>query len=157
MNNILAFYHPNGKCTGGAIKFELVRADRYGEGKLLVTCANQISLDEENGKKAFPRFDWTNSICVKMDITETAKIIGVLRGEVESINDGMGLISHSKDGSATAFRLRHIVEPTCGYSFEVAHNKADGTQAMYNLMLTRYEGLALQLALESAIGAMAWG
>lgn len=155
INRELAFYNPNARGTGGALKFEVIPADEYGNGYLLMTIAGQSPLDPNGGKSVYPRFDWSNAVCVKLDITETAQVLGVLRGESESLNDGNGLVSHGKNGETTTFRMCHIIKPHSGYSFEVIKH---GTSISPNILLNSIgQGLALEVALESAIGIMAWG
>ena len=153
-NRKLTFYKPNAKCTGAAIRFEVVPANELDEGYLLVTFANQVSLGEEG--KFCPRFDWR--VGFKLDITEATKILGVLKGNAESIDDGKGIFCQTLDGCNAVFRMRHVIEPTPSYSFEVFKKLPGEREAIHGVILrSADEGLALEVALEMALGLMAWG
>lgn len=95
-----------------------------------------------------------NGICsdIPLDPDGIAKVIQVLRGESESIDDGKGIFGKDIDENKV-FRLRHKVEPIPGYEFTivtVADDTADwkGEKDLIAFTATPSEALALQFALQ---------
>ena len=153
----LAFYHANPHCTGCAVKFELHPAHDFAEGFVLAQFARQKTAGERlTDKPTYPTFGWDDRITVRLTLLDICKIIQVLRGECESIDDGKGLYHRSAKGT-TKVILRHIVEPMNAYSFEVFHVGADGRNADDRIMLSTTEALGLCLAMENSIGMISFG
>ncbi|MBQ1429312.1 MAG: hypothetical protein IIZ06_06555, partial [Kiritimatiellae bacterium] len=123
----LAFYHANGKGTGSAMKLELYPA-RVGDldsGAIYATIARQSSLgDRRSTPPIYPSFDWDNALKVKLDFTDLAKVLQVLRGETERIDEGKGLFHRYAD-KCQVIKFRHMIEPVCGYSMEVSETSTD--------------------------------
>lgn len=150
----LALYHANGKGTGSAMKLELYPA-RVGDldsGAIYATIAPQSTLgDRRSTPPNYPRFDWGNAIKVKLDFTDLAKVLQVLRGGTESINDGKGLL-HPYPDKCQTIRFRHMIEPVCGYSLEAYETfTGDGEHAnerRAHIFLSTAEALGLSLAIE---------
>ena len=159
----LAFYHANGKGTGSAMKLELYPA-RVGDldsGAIYATIARQSSLgDRTSTPPIYPRFDWDNALKVKLDFTDLAKVLQVLRGETESIDEGKGLFHRYAD-KCQVIKFRHMIEPVCGYSLEVYETSTgDGEHAnerRAHIFLSTAEALGLSLAIEHSFAAIAFG
>ena len=99
----------------------------------------------------FPRFDWENRICVKLDFNDLCAMLQVFRGECESINGDLGLY-HRTAKATTKIRLRHLVDPVSGYSLELYKTPAGGGEESHaHLLLSPAEALGL---CESIAGAM---
>ena len=114
----LAFYHPNGKGTGCAVNMTLHPAHDDVGGSIMLSVANQTSIGNRRGPNpTFARFDWENAIKVKLDFSDLCKILQVLRGECESIDDGRGLY-HQSVRASTRIAFRHLMEPVQGYAME---------------------------------------
>lgn len=153
----LALYHANPSCTGCAVKFELHPARYCAEGFMLVRFAKQKTVGEHlEDVPTFPTFEWDGGIDVKLAFLDICKIIQVLRGECESIDDGKGLFHRSMEG-ATKVVLRHIVMPVNAYSFEVFHRGVDGRDTDAHIMLTTAEAIGLCCALENSMAAICFG
>ena len=148
----LAFYHPTAKGTGSAATWALHPAHDDTDGSIWLRIANQMTVGNRMGPNpTFPRFDWENAINVKLDFGDLCAFLQVFRGECESINDGHGLVHRSPAGQ-TNIRLRHLVEPTPGYSLEIYKTPAGGgEESRARLLLGTAESLGL---CESIAGAM---
>ena len=148
----LAFYHATPKGTGCAATLELHPAHDDTDGCIMMTVANQMTIGNRMGPNPkFPRFDWENKICVKLDFNDLCAMLQVLRGECESINDDHGLY-HRTAKAATKIQLRHQVDPVSGYSLELYKTPAGGGEESHaHLLLSSAEALGL---CESIAGAM---
>ena len=159
----LALYHANGKGTGSAMKLELYPA-RVGDldsGAIYVTIAPQSTFgDRSSTPPIYPRFDWGNAIKVKLDFSDLSKMLQVLRGETESIDDGKGLL-HCYNDKFQRIGFRHVVEPIMGYSMDVmeASDKDEHTHMdrRMHFFLSNAEALGLSLAIEHSFAAIAFG
>ncbi len=154
----LAFYHPNAKGTGGALKLELHPAHDDTDGSIWASLANQLTLGEARAAvPAYPRFDWENAVAVKLDFSDLTKMLQVLRGECESLEDGKGLCHRGIRGVAH-IHLRHMTEPRAGYMFEVYRSGTPGAEdRSARVFLRPNEALGLTLAIEGAMSVICFG
>ena len=148
----LAFYHASPKGTGCAATLELHPAHDDVDGSIWLCVANQMTIGNRMGPNpTFPRFDWENRICVKLDFNDLCAMLQVFRGECESINGDHGLY-HRTAKATTKIRLRHLVDPVSGYSLELYKTPAGGgDETRAHLLLNPAEALGL---CESIAGAM---
>ena len=148
----LAFYHATPKGTGCAATLELHPAHDDTDGSIMMTVANQMTIGNRQGPNpTFPRFDWENRICVKLDFNDLCAMLQVFRGECESINGDHGLY-HRTAKATTTIRLRHLLDPVSGYSLELYKTPAGGgEETRAHLLLSSAEALGL---CESIAGAM---
>ena len=148
----LAFFHPTSKGTGCALSLELHPAHDRTDGCIMMRVANQMTIGNRMGPNpTFPRFDWENVICVKLDFNDLTKMLQVFRGECESIEEGKGLY-HATVRATTRIVLRHLVEPTQGYSLELYRTMANGGgEARAHMLLSPAEALGI---CESVAGAL---
>ena len=145
------------------MKLELYPA-RVGDldsGAIYATIARQSSLgDRRSTPPIYPSFDWDNALKVKLDFTDLAKVLQVLRGETESIDDGKGLF-HRYDDKCQVIKFRHMIEPTMGYFMEVYETSTgDGEHANERrtyIFLSTAEALGLSLAIEHSFAAITFG
>jgi len=150
----LAFYHANCRVTGSAAKFELHPAHDSEEGSILLVMANQATCTPQT---PVPCFDWENAITAKLGFADICKMLQVLRGETESIDDGRGLF-HATVTATTKIALRHIIEPVQAYSLEVySCERGGGNGVSSHILLTSAEALGLFMALENVMGLIAFG
>ena len=153
----LSYYHPNGRGTGGAVQFELHPAHGSTDGSIFATFARQKTVgSREGGVCTFPRFDWTNRICVKLDMSDLLQMLQVFRGMQESIADGKGLF-HRSEHSNTVVKLEHRIEPQPGYVFEAWRKPLDGESTSAGIVFTVAEALGLSLAIEQSMDVIAFG
>lgn len=153
----LSYYHPNGRGTGGAVQFELHPAHGCTDGSIFATFARQKSVATRDGEvRTFPRFDWTNRICVKLDMTDLLQMLQVFRGMQESIADGKGLF-HRSEEACTVVKLEHRIDPNPGYVFEAWRNPFEGEPSHAGVVFTVGEALGLSLAIEQSMDVIAFG
>jgi len=154
----LRFYHANAKGTGSAVSFELHPAHDDTDGSVFATFAAQRTVGSRNGEvRVFPTFDWTNAVCVKLDIMDLARILQVFRGECESIADGQGLFHRSERG-VTIIKLEHRIDPVPGYNFSVSKKGADDIESRFiSAFFSSAEAFALATSLEMTLAVVAFG
>ena len=153
----LCFYHPSTKGTGCALKMNLHPAHDYTDGSIMVKVANQMTVGDLRGPNpTFPRFDWENPICVKLDFSDLCKMLQVLRGECESLEDGRGIFHRSPMG-LTKIVLRHLLEPVSGYSFELYRTSSNGEEARAHIFFSPWEALGISEAIAGSMSVISFG
>lgn len=143
----LSFYHARADGTGSAMKLELVPATDSNDGYFILSLADQCS----TSGALYPRFDWDNRIAVRLFVDDICKVLQVFRGETESIEDGRGIFHRRADGTM-AFRMRHMIEPVCGYHIELRTDESASS-----IVLSHSEGLGACLAIEQSLGIVTFG
>lgn len=148
----LEFYHPNARGTGCAMVMALSPADSTQNGFIAVSIANQLTVGNPTGDNpTYPTFDWENSVDFVLDFNDLCAILQVLRGETESIHEGRGIFHKYKE-CCQRIHLRHLIDPVCGYSFEVFETPANGgDEKRVHMLLSPAESLGI---LESIAGSM---
>lgn len=148
----LTLYHPNVKGTGCAMTMALHPANSTGDGYIVCSFANQLTVGNPMGPNpTFPTFDWENSVDVVLDFYALCAILQVFRGETESIGDGRGIFYKDKN-CCQKIQLRHLIDPVCGYSFEVFETPANGSEEKHvHMLLLPAESLGI---CESIAGSM---
>lgn len=155
----LCFYHANAKGTGSAVKMNLHPAHDDTEGSVMLTIASQMTIGNRMGPTpVYPKFDWENSLCVKLGFTDLTHILQVLRGECESINDGKGLYHVSPRG-ATSIRLTHYVDSVPGYMLDICRrtNKGENEENRARIMFNPAEAMGLCEALAGSLYLVCFG
>ena len=154
----LRFYHANAKGTGCAATLELHPAHDDTDGSIMMSVANQMTVGNRMGPNpTFPRFDWENRICVKLDFSDLCAMLQVFRGECESINGEHGLY-HRTAKATTTIRLRHLVDPVAGYSLELYKTPAGGgEETRAHILLSQAEALGLCESIAGSLYLVAFG
>lgn len=154
----LRFYHPNGKGTGCAMVMKLRPADATQDGFIVVSFANQMTVGDPTGDNpTYPTFDWENSVDVVLDFNDLCAILQVLRGETESIREGCGVF-HKHNERWQKIQLRHLIDPVCGYSFEVFETPANGCEEKrVHMFLSPAESLGICEAISGSMYLIAFG
>lgn len=154
----LRFYHPNVKGTGCAMVMKLRPADATQDGFIAVSIANQLTVGNSMGANpTFPTFDWENCVDVVLDFDALCAILQVLRGETESI-DGIHGIYHKYKECCQKIQLRHLIDPVCGYSFEVIEATANsGEEKRVNILLSPAESLGIYESIAGSMYLIAFG
>lgn len=154
----LNFYHPNARGTGCALKLALHPAHDDVDGSFFLSIARQVSCGDTSGAApVYPRFDWDGRICVKLDFNDLCKILQVLRGECESIDNGKGLF-HRRGGASTVIRFSHAIEPESSYRLEISRNgggAAGGTTMQF--VFSNSEAIGLCEALAGSMAVVCFG
>ncbi len=151
-------YHPNSKGMGGAMEMDLRPAVNRKEGHIMMKLAKQKTVGVRKGDNpTFSTFDWEHKLCVKLGFNDLCKILQVMRGECETIDDGKGLLHRSKTG-ATRINFRHLCEPVHGYSLDVSRKGLDDKEIQSaHIFITASEALGIGLALEQSMVAVCFG
>ena len=154
----LAIYHANARGTGCAIRMELRPASGATDGGIFCTFAAQMTVGNRLGPNpTFPRFDWEGAITVKFGFDDLTKMQQVFRGECESINDDHGLWHRTAKGN-TKITLRHLVDPVCGYAFDVCHAPlGGGDERRWMILLQPSEALGISEAISGSMYLVAFG
>ena len=153
-----ALFHPNAKCTGGAMKMDLHPAHGVKDGCMMMTLAPQKTVGERGGPSPrFATFDWERKVCVKLDFSDICRMLQVFRGETESIEDGKGLY-HVSPKYSTRIVLRHMVDQG-SYSIEVYRSTRGrpDEDCSARITLSSAEAMGLALAFENSIGVICFG
>ena len=154
----LRFYHPNAKGTGCAMSMSLRPADTIGGGYIAVSIANQMTVGDPTGDNpTYPTFDWENGVYIVLDFNDLCVILQVLRGETESICEGRGIF-HKYKKCHRKIQLRHLIEPVCGYMFEVVEVSANGGgEKRMRMLLSPAESLGICEAIAGSMYLIAFG
>ena len=154
----LRFYHPNGKGTGCAMVMKLRPADSTQDGFVVMSFANQMTVGNPYGDNpTFPKFDWDDSVDVVLDFNDLCAILQVLRGETESIGNGHGIFHKCKE-YCQKIQLRHLIDPVCGYSFEVVETPANGgEEKRVHMLLSPAESLGICESIAGSMYLIAFG
>ena len=154
----LRIYHPNGRGTGCAMVMKLRPADATQDGFIVVSFANQMTVGNPAGDNpTFPTFDWENCVDVVLDFNDLCAILQVFRGETESIRDGRGIFHKYKECCQT-IKFSHIVEPLCGYLFDVFETSANsGDEKLVHMLLSPAESLGICESIAGSIYLIAFG
>jgi len=153
----LRFYHANARGTGCAVSMELHPAHDDTDGSIMVCMSNQATIGDLRGPNPkYPRFDWEGSIIVKLDFSDLCRILQVLRGECESLDDGRGLY-HTTATASTKIVFRHIVEPFAGYSLEFYRTAKGGGETRTHYVFSPWEALGLAEAIAGSMSVISFG
>lgn len=149
----LRLYNPNAKGTGCAMVMKLRPSDSTQDGFIVVSFANQMTVGNPTGDNpTFPRFDWENRVDVVLGFNDLCAILQVLRGETESIRDGRGIFRKYKECSQR-IQLRHVIEPVCGYMFEVFETP----EKRVHMLLSPAESLGVCESIAGSMYLVAFG
>ena len=154
----LEFYHPNTRGTECDMVMALSPADSTQNGFIAVSITNQLTVGNPTGDNpTYPTFDLENSVDFVLDFNDLCVILQVLRGETESIYDGRGILRKHKECSQR-IQLRHVIEPACGYSFEVVETPANGgEEKRVHMLLSPAESLGICESISGSMYLIAFG
>lgn len=147
----MKLYHANAMGTGTALCLELHPAGPDADGFILTTIAQQKSPMPE------PTFDWENAIAFRLGILDLSKVLQVLHGWHESIDEGKWLYCRTDNG-CTVVRLTNRIETVSGYVLDVFHRPNEGEEIVsMHFALTESEAFALAEVIEQAMLPVAFG
>ena len=153
----IRLYHANGRGTGCALRITARAASRHQDGALFLTFINQLTIgDREKGIP--PKWDGDGRQSIRLDIVETGELLQVLRGELEQIADGRGIVHRQHTTKTTkTLKFRHVVDPFAGYVLELYTHKDEGADTAHRFVLNGAESLVLAEAIGGEVRAMAFG
>lgn len=154
----MRFYHPNLKGTGCALSLELIPASATDDGCIMASFANQLTIGNfQTATPTYSTFNWEEAIIVKLDFSDLCRILQVLRGECESIDEGRGLF-HRSANAGTKINIHHLINPVQGYAFEVNRVKnGGGGESRAMIMFTPWEALGLTESIAGSMSAICFG
>lgn len=154
----LVIYHANPKGTGTAMRLELHPAHGETDGSVRIVLAPQRTASESRTTPIPPpTFDWENTLRVKLDFTDLSKVLQVLRGECESVDEGRGIV-HQTATALTRISFRHLVDPIPGYHLEVERmERSTGERRRLLFFMNPAEACGLTEAFAAAIPLVAFG
>ena len=133
-------------------------ADATQDGFIVVSFANQMTVGNQTGDNpTYPTFDWENCVDVVLDFNDLCAILQVLRGETESIRESCGIF-HKHNECWQKIQLRHLIDPVCGYVFEVFefHPKG-GEEKRVHILLSPAESLGICESIAGSMYLVAFG
>ena len=138
MSAKLKLYHPTSRGTGCAIGLELHPATAEQEGSIILEMAHQRTVGEIIGKS---EFDWNDTACVRLVFNELTQILQVLRGELESTDDGTGFDPPSRPGLSDGhFGLQGVHERIRQLHGSVVIDSAPGRGTKVTVQLPTHLG-----------------
>lgn len=146
--------HPNIKGTGSAMSISIFPATSSQQGYL------QMEFTNQHDSAGYLTYDWTRRGTIRLDMEDIGKILMVLCGMRESIDDGKGLFRRYSNRSVV-FKFMHKIDPKPHYSFNVHikwEDKPEGEQNQkFDFSLSIAEGVALEAGLKAAMGRILFG
>jgi hypothetical protein len=154
----MRFYHANSKGSGCALSLEMIPADHEMEGCIMATLANQATIGNMQGESpVYSTFNWEGAVTVKLGFNDLCKMLQVLRGHCESIEDGRGLFHRSANAN-TKISFCHVHDQYAGYVLDVCKvADATGGETRARIMLAPWEALGLSEAISGAMSAICFG
>lgn len=134
-----AIYKPNGRGTGGVIRFEFNRA----KGAVFVDAANQ------SGDK---QFDWDRKITMKWSLTDLGSALAVLQGR-----ETQAKLFHQSERANSAFELTVRDDPQrAPYLMTLSRQEQEDKKSVRKVTIpvSHSEAAVLEIALRSAVARM---
>lgn len=130
-----AIYKPNGRGTGGVIRFEFNRA----KGAVFVDAASQ------SGEK---QFDWEQKITMKWGLSDLGAVLATLQGRQEQAK-----LFHQSEKANSAFELTFRDDPQKAPYFMSMSRQDSASKGVKKITIpvTHAEAVILETALRAAI------
>ena len=130
-----AIYKPNGRSTGGVIRFEFNRS----KGAVFVDAASQ------SGEK---QFDWEQKITMKWGLSDLGAVLATLQGRQEQAK-----LFHQSEKANSAFELTFRDDPQKAPYFMSMSRQDAASKGVKKVTIpvTHAEAVILETALRAAI------
>lgn len=131
-----AIYKPNGRGSGGVIRFEWNRE----KGCVFVDAASQ------SGEK---QFDWDGKITMKWALADLGNVLATLQGR-----QGQTKLFHQSERANSAFELTHQTDPErAPYLMSLSRQELkDKSLRKVSIPVSHGEAAVLETAVRTAIG-----
>jgi hypothetical protein len=155
----LTYYHPNGKGTGTAVRFEL-RLNRPGETRydcfFLEMAAQKATAPAARPGRQTASFDWEKKVTVKLGFLDVCELLTVFEGQQPQAGGARNGIYHETDETNTIIALRRETE-RAGFLLGVSR-KTRGGEAVFkgHILLTPAEATGLRCVFQGALFTMAF-
>ena len=157
----LAFYHPNAKGTGSAIRFTVEPASAQREGTVRMAVAKQATIASYDEPSSRATFDWAGANTVKLSLLEAAEMLMVFGGNVPAlVHAGRDGLYHNAPAWTASVTMKRSEDPNRpGFFLGVGVTpKADPNARQYrSFAFWPAEAYALRAALLAKFGELAFG
>lgn len=151
---MMTFEHGNMENTGSQLLVNITPPDGFENGSATFTIRPQHS--PKNGFSCH-QFSESGELSVSLNPHKVAHILTVLRGDSDSAGGSKGLGGEGGYGSDTAILyMDSVSKPFDGYAIHIK-NVCGGAVRHGRIILNLTEGVALETALTSAMGRIAFG
>ncbi|MCB1225477.1 MAG: hypothetical protein KDK99_06675 [Verrucomicrobiales bacterium] len=133
-----AIYKPNGKGTGGVVRFELNRA----KAAVFVDAASQM------GDK---QFDWENKLTMKWGLADLGAVMAVLQGR-----ETQAKLFHQSEKANSAFELTHRDDPKRAPFWVSVSRQDEAAKSVKKVLIpmSHGEAVVLETALRTAVARL---
>ena len=155
----LTYYHPNGSCTGTALRIELklhiLREDRYG--CFFLEIARQKAVADPSSPSSYPTFDWQNKAIIKLSFLDVCAFLTVLEGRVDRLGpEGKGLF-HQYGSTNTLITLQQS-QKNPGFYLGISRKEAPGSERFKaGILLNDAEAIGLRSIFQAGLFHLAFG
>ena len=160
----LVFYHPTASGKGAAIQFSVNAATPDQDGAVFFSIAPQLTAAgpaAPGEPRKFASFDWRGKVTVKLNAVEVAELLLVIAGAAPALaHAGKTGLFHNSPTATTTIEFKRSEDPARpGFLLGVGRTpKADAAARQFvSMALSVAEAYALRLALEQAMGLVAFG
>ena len=157
----LAVYHPNGRGTGAAIRFNVEPATAEREGAVFFSIAAQNGTAGSSPDRKFASFDWPNKTTVKLGFLEVAEVAMVLGGSAQALSHaGKDGIFHTSSTATTTIELKRSEDPSRpGFLLGVGRTPKSNpvARSFVSFAFRPAEAFGLRCALMAQMGELAFG
>ena len=141
----IAFYHPNGKGTGSAMRLEprINRDDRDRYNCFFMELAGQKTAANLKAGAGVPAtFDWAGKITVKLGFLDVSEILTVLEGRSDHAGGSRNGLYHAAGNGNTLISFQANREQRI---YHLSVSKKNGAQTPHKLGITLSESEATGL------------
>lgn len=157
----LAFYHPNAKGTGSAIRFTVEPATAQREGAVRMAVAKQATIASYADPSSRATFDWAGACNVRLAVVEAAEVLMVFGGQASVLTHaGRDGLYHNAPAWTASVTMKRSEDPNRpGFILGVGVTpKADPNARQYRTFaFWPSEAFALRAALLAKFGELAFG
>lgn len=149
----IAFYHPNSKGTGSAMRLEprINRDDRDRYNCFFMELAGQKTAANLKGGAGVPAtFDWANKITVKLGFLDVAEILTVLEGRSDNAGGSRNGLYHAAGNGNTLISFQANREQRI-YHLSVSKKNGSETPRKLGITLNEVEATGLRCLLQTGL------
>ena len=155
----LTYYHPNGSCTGTALRIELklhiLPEDRYG--CFFLEIARQKAVADPSSPSSYPTFDWQNKAIIKLSFLDVCAFLTVLEGRAHRLGpEGKGLF-HQYGSTNTLITFQQSQQHP-GFYLGISRKETAGSNRFKaGILLNDAEAIGLRSVFQAGLFHLALG
>ncbi|HQQ04367.1 MAG TPA: hypothetical protein PLT67_05945 [Kiritimatiellia bacterium] len=149
----IAFYHPNGKGTGSAMRLEprINRDDRDRYNCFFMELAGQKTAANLKAGAGVPAtFDWAAKITVKLGFLDVAEILTVLEGRSDNAGGSRNGLYHAAGNGNTLISFQASREQRI-YHLSISKKNGSETPRKLGITLSDTEATGLRCLLQTGL------